>query len=68
MESATPRRNFKLFGELHPSSKLSRQQVIEIREEIRVPGTSRAWLAKRFGVSRTTIDNIVSGRTWREAM
>jgi hypothetical protein len=68
MESVTPRRNFKLFGELHPNSKLTREQVIEIRKAIRVPGTSRAWLAKRHGVSRTTIDNIVRGFTWREAM
>ena len=48
-------------------SKLTREQVIDIRKEIEVPGTSRAWLAKRHNVSRTTIDNIVSGRTWREA-
>jgi hypothetical protein len=68
MEEATERRNFKLFGELHPNSKLSRREVIEIRREIQVPGTSRAWLAKRFGVSRTTIDNIVSGQTWQEAI
>jgi len=67
MGSATPRRNFKLFGELHPNAKLTREQVIEIRKEIRVPGTSRAWLAERHGVSRTTIDNIVRGFTWREA-
>jgi hypothetical protein len=60
-------RNYKLFGEHHPNSKLTRDQVIEIRREIKVPGTSRAWLAKRHNVSRTTIDNIVSGRTWREA-
>ena len=33
MGSATPR-NFKLFGELHPNSKLTRDQVIEIRKEI----------------------------------
>jgi hypothetical protein len=64
----TERRNYKLFGELHPNAKLTREQVIEIRKEILVPGTSRDWLAKRHGVSRTTIDNIVSGRTWREAM
>jgi hypothetical protein len=68
MGSATERRNYKLFGELHPNSKLTREQVIQIRKEIRVPGTSRAWLAKRHGVSRTTIDNIVRGFTWREAM
>ena len=64
---ATERRNYKLFGELHPNSKLTRKQVIEIRREVEVPGTSRAWLAKRNGVSRTTIDNIVRGFTWREA-
>ncbi len=67
MEEATARRNYKLFGELHPNSKLTREQVIEIRREIEVPGTSRAWLAKKFGVSRTTVDNIVKGLTWREA-
>jgi hypothetical protein len=67
METASERRNFKLFGERHPNAKLAREQVLQIRKEIRVPGTSRAWLAKKFGVSRTTIDNIVSGRTWREA-
>lgn len=61
------RRNYKLFGEHHPNSKLTRDQVIQIRKEIQVPGTSRAWLAKRHNVSRTTIDNIVKGLTWREA-
>ena len=66
MEEATERRNFKLFGELHPNSKLTREQVIQIRSELQ-PGTSRAWLAKKYGVSRTTIDNIVKGLTWREA-
>ena len=67
METATERRNFKLFGEAHPNAKLTRAEVVQIREEIRVPGTSRAWLAKKFGVSRTTIDNIISGQTWRDA-
>ena len=67
MEAATERRNYKLFGEAHPNAKLTREQVIQIRKEIQVPGTSRAWLAKKLGVSRTTIDNIVRGITWREA-
>jgi len=67
MMETTERRNYKLFGELHPNSKLTRDQVLQIRKEIRVPGTSRAWLARRFHVSRTTIDNIVRGLTWREA-
>ena len=68
MDPTTERRNFKLFGELHPNSKLTREQVIEIRSEIQVPGTSRAWLAKRYGVSRTCVDNVIRGLTWREAL
>ena len=64
----TERRNYKLFGEEHPNAKLTRAQVIEIRRNILVPGTSRAWLAKQYGVSRTTVDNIVGGLTWREAV
>jgi hypothetical protein len=68
MGSATERRNCRFFGEQHPNSKLTREQVIQIRKEMEVPGTSRAWLAKRHGVSRTTIDNVVRGFTWREAL
>jgi len=68
MDTSTEKRNFKLFGEAHPNARLTRAQVVEIRQEAKVPGTSRAWLAKRFGVSRTTVDNIVRGLTWREAL
>ena len=63
MGEETERRNYKLFGEAHPNAKLTREQVVQIRKEIRVPGTSRAWLAKRHSVSRTTVDNIVRGIT-----
>ncbi len=68
MDTHIAKRNFKLYGELHPNSKLTRAQVVEIRQEAKLEGTSRAWLAKRFGVSRTTVDNIVRGLTWREAL
>ena len=68
METASERRNFKLFGEAHPNAKLTREQVIEIRREIKIVGTSRAWLAKRHGVSRTCIDNVIRNLTWREAL
>ena len=68
MDTHTTKRNFKLIGEAHPNARLTRAQVIEIRQEAKVPGTSRAWLAKRFGVSRTTVDNIVRGLTWKEAL
>ena len=62
---ATERRNYKLFGEAHPNAKLTRTQVIEIRREIKIAGTSRAWLANRYGVSRSCVDAILSGKTWR---
>ena len=68
MDTHIAKRNFKLYGEAHPNARLTRAQVVEIREEAKVPGTSRAWLAARFGVSRTTVDNIVRGVTWREAL
>jgi hypothetical protein len=68
MDTPTQKRNFKLYGELHPNARLTRTQVVDIRQEAKVPGTSRAWLAKRFGVSRTTVDNIVRGLTWKEAL
>ena len=67
MTTTNERRNYKLYGELHPNSKLTRAQVIEIRREAQVPETSRAWLARKYGVSRSAIDMVVRGITWKEA-
>ena len=68
MEPKTERRNYKLYGESHPSSKLTRDQVIEIRREAKVPETSRMWLARKNGVSRSCVDRILAGETWKEAL
>jgi len=68
MGKAAERRNFKLYGEAHPNARLTRAQVIEIRREAKVEGTSRAWLARRYGVSRSCVDRVVLGETWREAL
>ena len=68
MELKKERRNYKLYGESHPSSKLTRDQVIEIRREAKVPDTSRAWLARKNGVSRSCVDRILAGETWEEAL
>lgn len=68
MNTPAEKRNFQLVGELHPNARLTRAQVIEIRSEAKVPGTSRTWLARRYGVSRSCIDRIVLGQTWREAL
>lgn len=53
-----------LRGTAHPSSKLTEDQVREIRRLLKA-GQSLAKLAKRFGVSRTAIRNIGNGRKWR---
>ena len=53
-----------LRGTTHPSSKLTEDQVREIRRLLKA-GQSLGELAKRFGVSRTAIRNIGNGRKWR---
>jgi hypothetical protein len=68
MNTPTEKRNYKLYGELHPNARLTRAQVVEIREHAKVADTSRAWLAQRYNVSRSCIDRIVLGETWREAL
>jgi hypothetical protein len=53
--------------------KLTWEQVRRIRAECRPPHSgmrqpgSRADLARRFGVSTTTLCQIVSGQIWRES-
>jgi hypothetical protein len=68
MERRTERRNYKVYGEAHPNAKLTRDQVIEIRRDARVPGTSRMWIARKNGVSRSCVDRILAGETWKEAL
>jgi hypothetical protein len=43
---------------------LTHEQVFEIRS-LRAAGVSPATLAAQFGVTRHTIWNVASGRTWR---
>ncbi len=62
------RRNYRLLGQDHPNAKLSTDDVRTIRKELSIAGTSRAWVARQFGVSRTTVDNIARGRTWRSVV
>jgi hypothetical protein len=51
-------------GESNPSAKLTEQQVLEIRS---LPGPNRK-IAAQYGVSKCTIDEIRSGRTWRHLL
>jgi hypothetical protein len=50
-------------GELHPSAKLTADQVIEIRER-HADGVSQGALGREFGVHRTSIRHIIRGVNW----
>lgn len=52
-------------GEDHGNSKLSSDQVAEMRRLHETEGVSRADLVTRFKVSKSTVQLIVTGRTWR---
>jgi hypothetical protein len=50
-------------GEEHGSAKLTEAGVREIRQRGRT-GQNRKALAAEFGVSHTTVNDILAGRTW----
>lgn len=65
---ATERRNYRPLGQDHHNSKLSNEDVRAIRDAIRIPDTSISWVADQYKVSRTTISNILTGRTYRSVV
>ena len=52
------------LGEMHPNSKLTRKQVLAIKW-LATKGCSAGQSAKAFGVSKSGIEDIVYGNTWR---
>jgi hypothetical protein len=50
-----------LKGETHPNSKLTTEQVLEIRSRV---GESQRRLAEEFGINEKTISNIILKRIW----
>ena len=50
-------------GERQGCSKLTSQQVLEIR--LLYPTTKQVTLARRFGVDKNTIYSIMKGETWK---
>jgi len=56
----------EMRGETHPNAKLTEDAVVKIRER-HYSGTPTSVLANEFGVTKTAIRNIVTGRTWRHA-
>lgn len=51
-------------GSANSNAKLTASQVIEIRRQHAGDGDTPKVIAERFGVSRSTILNIINGKTW----
>lgn len=58
-----PRKIRNQWGENNPSSKLTEKQIIEIHR-LYNQGESKKCLARKFGVSATTIGKILTGEKW----
>lgn len=54
-------------GERHPKVKLTEEDVLRIRKE-HAQGASYEQLASRYGVDKSNIGYIVSGKTWRHLL
>ncbi len=54
-------------GEGNHQAKLTREQVIEIRESYRSGKASQRYLAAKYGMGPSTISLIVRGKRWRNA-
>jgi len=68
IEDATAKGRMKgLKGELNTNSKLTEENVLEIRA-MNSKGASRTAIAKQFDVSVTLISGIVSGRSWKHLL
>lgn len=52
-------------GERNPASRLTREQVVEVRERLGA-GESQMSIARAFGVSQGAISHIKWGNTWAE--
>jgi hypothetical protein len=57
-----------ILGEAVGTSKLTTAQVVEIRQRFANGGTSKAALARDYGVHPSSVWRIVSGLSWRSAL
>lgn len=58
-------RNVVKVGEEQPRAKLTKKTVKEARWERAYKGTSFQKLADKYGVSKSTMQNAINGRTWK---
>ena len=54
----------RVFGETHPSAKLTNRDVIAIRQMI-AHGVPIRVVAARHGISITQVRNIVTSKNWK---
>ena len=66
LEYVTRQENVRHAFELGLRGKLSMQAANDIRADY-ASGATQASLAKRYGVSKPTISNVVHNKTWRAA-
>jgi hypothetical protein len=52
------------FGESHPLSRLTESDVRAIHAEWEAGGTTQRAIADRFGIDRSQVSEILSGRAW----
>jgi DNA invertase Pin-like site-specific DNA recombinase len=57
-------RNRQSKGEKHYAAKLTEDQVAEVKT-LFADGWAQATIAARFGISRSHVSNICTGRKWR---
>lgn len=55
-----------LYGEDHPLSKLSEQEILRIRNLYATGKITQAELGKRYGVTRPVIHYVITGKTWQQ--
>ena len=54
------------FGERHPNSKLTADQVRTIRDRYAAGGVTQTELAEEFGAASSVVSRIVTGKIWRQ--
>ena len=54
------------MGSSHPNSKLSEEDVMQIRERYARGGVSQQQIADEYGVSQFTISTVVRRKWWKQ--
>jgi DNA invertase Pin-like site-specific DNA recombinase len=52
-------------GSTNGHSRLTEQQVVDIRAEFAAGGVTKVAIARRLGMSKTSITGIINRRSWR---